>query len=208
LDNTKGESESGYSGASLSMPLLPIPSRLSLHICAGQSAPTAHGLNSSGPLLTLASRLSILAAAEQTKTSRCLAKSNPLKQQSPAKNVKFCEQADWILFDQEKDVAVCESRPVRPDGSSGKLLPRSMMQVSDDEIISVSVYAHLEAPLGYNKQAQLSRCRSIECYKDADLSSILSPLRTRERAILPFPACAACSSVSTADELRYAVPIE
>lgn len=207
LDSANEETESSSSGAGSSMPLLPIPSRLSLQVSAEQSATAGDGLNYSGRLLNMASRLSLLTAPEQNPTSGCLTKSDPSKQHGAAKKVKFCEQADWILLEQEEDAAMCESRPVRPDGSSGKLLPRSMMQGSE-ESICVSVYAQSESTLGFNAQAQLSRGRSIQCYKDADLSSILSPLRKRDRATLPFPACAACSSVSTADELRYAVPIE
>lgn len=150
--------------------------------------------------------LSLSLPAGQNQTAGCLKKSDPWERRSPAKSVNLREEADWIMFDQEdpQEAAVWESRPIRPDGSSGKMLPRSMMHLKEG--MSVSVFAYDESPAPFNSEAQLLRCRSFECFdKNADISLI--PGLQPKRANSPFPSCA-CTSVSTADELRYAAQIE
>lgn len=191
------ENGSGTVGPAPNLPFLPRTSRLSLHASVAQMEPTKHNLD--------ASRISLLIHPVRAETSGCLVKPDAPRRDGPARHAKLSEEAQWIMYDEEEpeEPAMCESRPIRLDGSTGKMRPRCVLL----EGISVSASAPGDAPLGFRSQAQIERCQSFANFDhDADISFM--PGFQNKRGNSAFPSCIACTTVSTADEFRYTMDTE
>lgn len=138
----------------------------------------------------------------------CRTGSALLSQYREAKRATLCKEAEWVMFNQDdpEQLPVFISKPLRLDGSSGKLLPRSLLQSNADLPTSEAME---KALVGLTGHAQLLRCRSFECYEgDADLPWLHSPCKRKpiSQGILTFPC--ARTSISTADEWSHPLHVE
>jgi hypothetical protein len=150
--------------------------------------------------------------AVQVESSSYPLKSSLMSGRGLRKHAKFCEEADWVMFDEDDpdQEATYAKKPIRSDGRSRRMMPRSTVQHNAEaSVLDISWQEQLtstmeEVPIGIavTGQAHLLRCRSFEFDENGMLvSQYTGPNRLTPPARSPF-SCVACTSVSTADEWR------
>jgi len=141
----------------------------------------------------------------------CLKRSEQNRRSGNRNKATLCEDAVWILIDDSApgELPVQEARPIREDGYTQKLAPRSLLQAQLTIVDG--------DPFLLGEQMDLPRCTSFEACTESssDLpwfhnSRSGSPIALKAgvsvRESPSFPC--ACSSVSTAEEWSRPIYVE
>lgn len=149
-------------------------------------------------------------------------KSSFLSKREQGKHARLCEEAEWVLIDQDgadfSGFVAREKRTIRPDGFKRKLLPRCLMQqmqqipeLSTDSLVPAEGLAQTSEGevLGLEgKEGRVLRCKSFDLLaEDADMTWF-SPLPSGSPALQSRSLFqCACTTVSTSDEWRQSVQV-